>query len=114
MTDERPLSAIPDESSRLELLESQLATLCEVSSVLSRSLNLRETLQEVLRVLHERGRLSHGLVALLDEESGDLLTCALHQGQCGPPGAGPLWRWRGDHWPHSGTQRDLDIAKSRG
>ncbi len=84
MTDERPLPAIPDESSRLELLESQLATLCEVSSVLSRSLNLRETLQEVLRVLHERGRLSHGLVALLDEESGDLLTCALHQGRAAP------------------------------
>ncbi len=84
MTDERPLPPIPDESSRLELLESQLATLFEVSSVLSRSLNLRETLQEVLRVLHERGRLSHGMVALLDEESGDLLTCALHQGRAAP------------------------------
>jgi Nif-specific regulatory protein len=84
MMDEPRIPVIPDEASRLDLLESQLATLFEVSSVLSRSLNLRETLQEVLRVLHERGRLSHGMVALLDEESGDLLTCALHPGRAAP------------------------------
>ncbi len=84
MIDRPRIVDIPDEVSRFELLESQLATLFEVSSVLSRSLNLRETLQEVLRVLHERGRLSHGMVALLDEDSGDLLTCALHKGQAAP------------------------------
>ncbi len=69
---------VADETLRLELLESQLAALFEVSSVLSRSLDLRQTLREVLGVLHHRGRLCHGLVSLLDEESGDLLISALH------------------------------------
>lgn len=63
---------------RLTLLESQLAALFEVSSVLSRSLNLRQTLREVLGVLHDRGRLSHGLVCLLDEERNELLISAIH------------------------------------
>ncbi len=63
--------------SRLALLESQLAALFEVSSVLSRSLDLRETLCEVLRVLHDHGCLCHGMVTLVDEESGDLLVSAL-------------------------------------
>ena len=67
-----------EETNRLALLESQLAALFEVSSVLSRSLNLRQTLREVLSVLHERGRMSHGLVCLLDEERGELLISALH------------------------------------
>ena len=64
--------------SRLDLLEAQLAVLFEVSSVLSRSLDLRQTLREVLRVLHDRGRLHYGLVALRDEDSGELLISALH------------------------------------
>jgi Nif-specific regulatory protein len=67
-----------DAALRLTLLESQLAALFEVSSVLSRSLNLRQTLREVLGVLHDRGRLSHGLVCLLDEERGELLISAIH------------------------------------
>ncbi|MBK1721784.1 nif-specific transcriptional activator NifA [Thiocystis violacea] len=67
-----------EEAHRLALAESQLAALFEVSSVLSRSLNLRQTLREVLSVLHERGRMSHGLVCLLNEERGELLISALH------------------------------------
>ncbi len=63
---------------RLALLEAQLAALFEVSSVLSRSLNLRETLREVLGVLHERSRLSHGMVCLVDDERGELLISAIH------------------------------------
>ncbi|MEY6432877.1 nif-specific transcriptional activator NifA [Thioalkalicoccus limnaeus] len=69
MSDSRP---------RLALLESQLAALFEVSSVLSRSLNPRETLREVLKVLHDHGCLRHGMVTLVDTESGDLLVSALH------------------------------------
>ncbi|MBK1718899.1 nif-specific transcriptional activator NifA [Thiocystis violacea] len=69
---------VAEESSRLALLESQLAALFEVSSVLSRSLNLRQTLREVLSVLHEGGRMRHGLVCLLDDERGELLISALH------------------------------------
>ncbi len=67
-----------EESRRLALLESQLAALFEVSSVLSRSLNLEQTLRALLNVLHEGGRMSHGLVCLLNEERGELLVSALH------------------------------------
>ena len=91
----------PDASDigRLDLLESQLAALFEVSSVLSRSLDLRQTLREVLRVLHDRGRLHYGLVSLLDEDSGDLLISALHNDDANPfepvryrPGEGVIGR----------------------
>lgn len=68
----------PPLTSRLDLLESQLAALFEVSCVLSRSLNLRETLREVLQVLHAREGWRHGLVSLLDEDRGELLVSALH------------------------------------
>ncbi|HYN79139.1 MAG TPA: sigma 54-interacting transcriptional regulator, partial [Lamprocystis sp. (in: g-proteobacteria)] len=65
-------------AARLDLLDTQLDALYEVSGVLGRSLDLRQTLREVLRVLHERGRLCDGMVSLLDEESGNLLISALH------------------------------------
>ena len=88
-----------DAARRLGLLEMELAALFEVSSVLSRSLNLRETLREVLRVLHDRVRLRYGLVALLDEDSGNLLISALHQDEAAPfeplsyrPGEGVIGR----------------------
>ena len=63
----------------LTLLEDELACIYEVSKVLNRSLNLHESLREVLRVLHEQGQLEHGMVSLLDEASGDLLLCELHR-----------------------------------
>ncbi len=69
---------------RNALLEDQLNTLYEVSQVLSRSLNLRETLAEVLELLHERGGLNHGMVSLLDPESGELEVYALHKGGVRP------------------------------
>jgi Nif-specific regulatory protein len=67
--------------------------------VLSRSLNLNQTLREVLEVLHRRGRLSKGMVSLVDEETGDLLVAALHEDGVAPfesvryqPGEGVLGR----------------------
>lgn len=63
----------------LNLLEAELACIYAVSKVLSRSLNLKETLREVLRVLHEEGQLEHGIVSLLDGDSGDLLLFELHR-----------------------------------
>ena len=63
----------------LNLLEDELACIYAVSKVLSRSLNLKETLREVLRVLHEEGQLEHGMVSLLDGDSGDLLLLELHR-----------------------------------
>jgi Nif-specific regulatory protein len=66
------------ESKRRTLLESHLNALFEVSRVLSRSLDLRQTLQEVLQDLHELGQLSYGTVSLVESETGDLLVTALH------------------------------------
>lgn len=79
-------SASPDRPTegRLELLESQLAALFDVSRVLSRSLELRDTLREVLKTLHHHGRTCYGMVSLLDEDSGDLLVSALHDDDAAP------------------------------
>jgi Nif-specific regulatory protein len=77
--DQTPGSTV--EASHISQLKAQLSALYEVSSVLSRSLNLRETLCEVLRVLHERNRLHYGLVCLMDAETGELLVSALHNAQ---------------------------------
>ncbi len=71
---------IEGESEKDSLLENQLQVLYHVSQVLSRSLDFKETLSEVLGLLHEEGDLYHGMISLLDEESGDLLVTALHEG----------------------------------
>ncbi|MBK1648155.1 nif-specific transcriptional activator NifA [Rhabdochromatium marinum] len=63
---------------RLAHLESQLETLFDVSRVLSRSLDLHETLRALLKTLHERGGLELGIVCLMDEDSGELQLNALH------------------------------------
>jgi Nif-specific regulatory protein len=80
-------------------LESQLATLFEVSRVLSQSLQLRETLRQLLRTLHEHERRCLGMVSLLDEDSGELLITALHDADAVPfekvryrPGEGVIGR----------------------
>ena len=49
-----------------------LAALYAVSRELSRSLNFNESLREVLRVLHEEAGLAHGLIGVVDAESGKL------------------------------------------
>ena len=69
---------------RQDLLKSQLAALFEVSSVLSRSLQLSQTLTEVLQVLHQHEGLSKGMVSLVDRETGDLLVSALHENGVAP------------------------------
>ena len=56
---------------------SAVDTLYRVSEVLSRSLDYRQTLRDVLDVLAESG-LSRGLVGVADPESGDLSVTALH------------------------------------
>ncbi len=63
---------------RSELLEIELATLFRVSQVLSHPCPLWETLDQVLRVLHEHGELHRGVVSLVDPDSGALLVSAIH------------------------------------
>ncbi|MCG6943589.1 MAG: nif-specific transcriptional activator NifA [Thiohalocapsa sp.] len=79
-----PNPADSGDAARLHLLEQQLAALFDVSSVLSRSLELRETLRQVLRTLHDRGRVCSGMVSLLDPDTGDLLVAALHHDDISP------------------------------
>lgn len=69
---------------RQAFLENELATLYRVSEVLSCSLDLRETMQGVLKVLHEQGSLSCGMVSVVDEESGELMVSALHDERMRP------------------------------
>ncbi len=56
-----------DSACRQDLLETQLSALFEVSSVLSRSLDLNQTLHAVLEVLHQRGRLKKAWSAFWTE-----------------------------------------------
>jgi len=61
------------------VMERELDSLYRVSQVLSRSLDFRETLSEVLKVLNDTGNMNHGMISLIDEESGDLLVSAVHE-----------------------------------
>lgn len=61
------------------VLESELESLYQVSQVLSRSLDFRETLTEVLSRLSDTAKLRHGMICLLDDSSGELLVTALHE-----------------------------------
>ncbi|VAX07201.1 Nitrogenase (molybdenum-iron)-specific transcriptional regulator NifA [hydrothermal vent metagenome] len=63
---------------RTTIIETELAGLFQVSSVLSRSLDLHKTLCGVLEVLHETVGMQRGLVTLLDETSGELLVGAMY------------------------------------
>ena len=64
------------------VLESELESLYQVSQVLSRSLDFRETLTEVLSQLSDTAKLRHGMICLLDDSSGELLVTALHEKSC--------------------------------
>ncbi|MES9980188.1 MAG: nif-specific transcriptional activator NifA [Candidatus Thiodiazotropha sp. 6PLUC5] len=61
------------------VLESELESLYQVSQVLSRSLDFRETLTEVLSRLSDTAKLRHGMICLQDDTSGELFVTALHE-----------------------------------
>ncbi|MBI4984830.1 MAG: nif-specific transcriptional activator NifA [Rhodocyclales bacterium] len=65
-------SANPSALHRIEL-----ETLYRVGEVLSRSLDFRLTVREVLRALDELAGMSRGMVTVLDPESGDLVVNAV-------------------------------------
>jgi len=64
----------PDDCHRCEcgLIRADIDVLFKVSQILSHSLNLRETLEQVLTLLHEVGGFANGMISLLDEETGNL------------------------------------------
>jgi Nif-specific regulatory protein len=61
-----------------ELNILNLAALYAVSRVLSRSLAFDESLLEVLRVLQDEANLSHGLIGVVDPQSGHLTAHTIH------------------------------------
>ena len=63
---------------KYDQLAADLETLFQVSQVLSRSLDMKETLTGVLRALHEGGGLELGMVTLADPESGEQQVIAVH------------------------------------
>ena len=63
---------------RSALLDIQLETLFRVSQVLSHPCPLWETLDHVLRILHDHGELRCGTVSLVDPDSGALRVSAIH------------------------------------
>ena len=60
-----------------ELHLAQFEALYAVSQILSRSLNYRDTLREVLSILDDVAGLAHGLVSVVDAESGALMVEAV-------------------------------------
>ena len=66
------------DAARCSLVQAELETLYSVSQVLSKSTELEQTLAEVLEKLHDQGRLFNGMVSLLDEDSKELMVCAVH------------------------------------
>ena len=58
--------------------EQQLKALHKISVILSRSLNMEETLQQMLCCLHEMAGMQFGMVTLYNEERQGMLVQALH------------------------------------
>jgi Nif-specific regulatory protein len=92
-----PVNSPPTANAQLFKLE--LDTLFQISYVLSRSLNLQETLKDVLEVLDEQVGMQHGMVTLLDSRSEELFVSAIHVPHLGEyekvryqPGEGVLGR----------------------
>jgi len=56
----------------------ELNALFKVSQVLAHSLDVQRTLCKVLEELSDRGDMKHGIVTLLDPESGELILRAIH------------------------------------
>jgi len=75
------MSIFTDNASRYmdreELFELELEAMFQVSHVLSRSLDLQETLQGVLDVLDDYAGMERGMVALRQPD-GDMLVTAVH------------------------------------
>ncbi|EIJ41249.1 Nif-specific regulatory protein [Beggiatoa alba B18LD] len=77
-------------NNRANLIESELEALFQVGKVLSRSLNLDETLEEVLKHLHHYAGMHYGVVTLRTDD-GELSVNAVYAGDKQQP---PKFRYR--------------------
>jgi Nif-specific regulatory protein len=73
------LSTTNFETIKTPIVEAQIEAIYKVSQVLSRSLNLNETLKGVLEKLHAHAGMQWGMVTLLEPETGALLLSAVHR-----------------------------------
>ena len=62
----------------IDRLEAALATIYGVSQVLSRSLNLQETLREVLHILNREAEIHHSVVSLTEPDEAGAIVSAVH------------------------------------
>jgi len=74
----RPPASPDNDAIRSALIETELQTLYEVSRMLSRTLDVRESIGNVLRLLHEAGIAKNGMLSLRDRETGKLVISAFH------------------------------------
>ena len=65
---------------RTRLIEQELDALYQVSRVLNSSLQLRDKLQGILEVLHERAGMRSGMLALREKNTDALVVCSVRQG----------------------------------
>jgi Nif-specific regulatory protein len=68
---------------RTVLIENELDALYQVSQVLNGTLELKDKLQGVLQVLHERAGMRSGMLALREMESDALVVCAVRRNNGG-------------------------------
>jgi Nif-specific regulatory protein len=68
---------------RTRLIEQELDALYQVSRVLNSSLTLRDKLQGVLEVLHERAGMRSGMLALREKNTDALVICSVKQNSSG-------------------------------
>ncbi len=73
----------------IDRLQAALATVYGVSQVLARSLNMSETLKEVLHILEREANIHHSVVSLSDPEEGGAIVSAIH----GVRGPTPIVRY---------------------
>jgi len=68
----------PDPAARSAMIEAELEILYEVGRTLSRTLDVRESIGNVLRMLHESGTAKNGMLSLREDGSDNLVITAFH------------------------------------
>jgi len=68
-----------DDARLYEMVKTDMETLFQVSQVLRRSPHIRDTLVEVLHLLHEMDGFTNGMISLLDAATGDLILRIAHK-----------------------------------
>ena len=59
-------------------MQQQLTALHQISVVLSRSLDIEQTLGSMLQTLHDHAQMQYGLVSLFDHDRSALFIQAMH------------------------------------